>query len=1344
MSSAEVRFHEEWLGMVQPIDGLVVSIPVLVDTECVSRQPPSLQREFLELCSGDGGEDEPIRIRDFGLFLERILKITDDWYDLGDEVPEELALYVPEGKQKVRPTMALRRSDPQKAVAGDPLPEAEETSATRRGRDYLALVWDLPPGLALDKPETETGPWEYPPAAKFDRLLRHCRVPIGLLTNREVIRLIYAPHGESTGSITFRVEDMATVGGRPILDALVMLFSVSRLYAVAPDRQLPAILAASRRRQADVTDALSGQVFEALQVLLAGFESAAERDGWLHLSDALQRDDDHLYGGLLTALLRIVFLLYAEDRGLLPVEHPLYAENFSVLGLFDRLQSDKGHYPDSMDRRFGAWHRLVSLFRAVFLGVEHGDFRMPSRRGQLFDPHQFPFLEGWGPGGSAPINDPEARAATRVPSIDDGTVYGVLERLLVLEGQRLSYRALDVEEIGSVYEALMGYHVQRLPGPAVCMKPAGVWLTSAEVLEQPSGARARWLSNHVGLSSSQARTLASEIRAAGNDNDVLAALETLKKPRTDRMLAGRLVLQPGAERRRSGSHYTPRSLTEPIVRRTLQPLIEAMGGEPSSEAILELKVCDPAMGSGAFLVEACRFLADQVVAAWTREGRLDMVAAEGEEAVLIARRLVAQRCLYGVDLNPFAVNLAKLSMWLVTLARDLPFTFLDHALRHGDSLVGLTLDQILAFHWKPQGQIEFVRKEIEAALAEALPCRERILQRAGDVTPEGQRAKEHDLQDAEDALDRVRLIGDLVVGAFFDEPSDRARQRERDQRRTLVENWLRAGNGAPPEARGLQEEIRARHPTFHWPLEFPEVFGLNRRDPLSGTGNGGVAWFDAFLGNPPFMGGSSISGNLGGAYRDWLLAVHDGAHGNADYSAHFFRRTAVLLGTHGTVGLIATNTIAQGDTRTTGLQRLIHEGFVVRDAVRSMAWPGAASVSVSVVHLARGVPAKSATPKSLDDVVVRYINSQLRSGAELPDPHRLRSNEALSFLGSKIYGQGFLLTPEERDALVARDRRNEKCIFPYLGGEEVNSTPTQTYHRYVIDFGSMTLEEAERWPDLIQIVRERVKPERDRLARTGIAGKRRRYWWQFGSASPTLRLRLSELACCMVTSCHSKHLMFSFQPPGRVFSHGLMVFLLASCSPFGVMQSRTHEAWVRLRSSSLEDRLRYSATDCFLNFPFPKCDPRAEFPAITEVGTRLYDARANYMVETNQGLTATYNLLKDPACNELAIHDLRKLHLELDRAVIEAYGWPVSDDPERGIVVPPYTAPTTPEEEKVVAVFEEAVLGRLFALNAARAKEEAKAQARAASPTSASKTKPKDRKGRAERDEPLFPGTPGE
>ena len=686
MSDIEAKFHESWLGMVQPVEGLVVSVPVLVEAQCIERHPASLQQRLCELAPVTG---ERRSIGDVPTFLGELLGLTPDLFDQEPALPKDLELYVPEGGQTLRPTMALRRlSQVESGASQSPLPD-DSTPASRAGQAYEMLVWDLPVGLPVDKSETVTGAWDYPPAAKFDRLLRQCRVPIGLLTNREVVRLVYAPHGESSGAITFRIDDMATVGGRPILDAFVMLLSANRFFGVDPKFQLPQLLRDSRLRQANVTNDLADQVLDALGILLRGLQAASERDDRDFLREALEREDDHTYSGLLTVLLRLVFVLYAEDRSLLPVENERYAKHFSALGLFAQLQQDNGAHPDSMSRRYGAWSRLLTLFRAVHLGIRHDDLHIPARRGELFDPERYPFLEGLPPAGGAPINLAEDQAAVRVPTVDDGTVLQVLERLLLLGGQRLSYRALDVEQIGSVYEALMGYHVIRLNGPAVCIrqKKTKGWVTSTDVLGCPPARRASWLQDEGGAEKKDAVKLDVALRAAVDDEAVLVALEEIAARRTTRGQLGQLVIQPGAERRRTSSHYTPRSLSQPIVRRTLEPLLAAMGGEPSSERLLNLKICDPAMGSGAFLVETCRFLGDQVVAAWTREGQLDKIASATDDVVNHARRLVAQRCLYGVDKNPLAVSLAKLSLWLITLAKDEPFTFVDHALRHGDSLV---------------------------------------------------------------------------------------------------------------------------------------------------------------------------------------------------------------------------------------------------------------------------------------------------------------------------------------------------------------------------------------------------------------------------------------------------------------------------------------------------------------------------------------------------------------------------------------------------------------------------------------------------------------------------------
>lgn len=1386
MSDLEKRFHETWLGIVQPVEGLVVSVPVLVEAQCMARQTPDVQHRLIELAPPTRDESTGpagFTIRDLDSFLSELLQLSPELFDRNDALPEELSLYVPEGRQTIRPTHGLRRLD---GDTPDEIPEAEATPSSRAGARYVALVWDLADpnvagdegiGLDLDKPETKTGPWEYPPTAKLDRLLRHCRVPIGLLTNREVVRLVYAPHGESSGHLTFRLDDMASVGGRPILDAFVMLLSATRFFGVAEDKALPALLKQSRLRQANVTNDLADQVFDALQILLRGFEAAAERDGRSILDDALARDGDHLYKGLLTVLLRLVFLLYAEDRGLLPLEHRHYAEHLSLLGLFERLQHDHGAHPDSMSRRFGAWAHLVALFRTLYLGVEHGDLRLPPRRGALFDPNTYPFLEGWGPEGAAPIVIPEHRAAVRVPTVDDETVFRVLEKLLIFESQRLSYRTLDVEQIGSVYEALMGFHVVRTTAPAVCLRPSGLWLTPEEALEVPASRRAKWLKETVGLSKAQAEKLAELLKDAKTEDTKLEALATFsvtgkkRDPSLARARAGQLVLQPGTERRRTSSHYTPRSLSAPIVRRTLEPLLAAMGDTPRSDLLLDLKICDPAMGSGAFLVEACRYLADQVVAAWTREGKLEEVArvAPNEDPVLHARRLVAQRCLYGVDRNDSAVELAKLSLWLVTLAKDLPFTFVDHALRHGDSLVGLSFDQIRRGHWRTDGgkggdqskQLTFTERALQEALDEAIQIRQHILDLATDASPEAQREKERLVADAADASDRARLIADVIVGAFFAETKDKAREQERIRRLALVERWLAGEDDVAPELRALQQDIRARLPVFHWMLEYPEVFYAERPDPLEGGKVNRAAFMDAFVGNPPFAGKNGITETGGEGYLEWLQAVHVGAHGNADLSAHFFRRAATLLGAHGTIGLIATNTIAQGDTRSTGLQFLASrealsgeaadtsaalrlcasnsesdaarsstaptshdsdvsrrgakaqrgegllgvretgEGaFVIYDATSSRMWPGEAAVSVSVVHLACGRPALFVGEPRLDGARVRRINSRLRVGAERDDPAKLLANAGNSFQGSIVLGLGFTLTPEDRDALIAKDPRNAGRIFPYLGGQEVNTSPTQSFDRYVISFGQMSLDQAEAWPDLIAIVRKQVKPERDQLANNPDGRRRKEYWWQFGRWTPALFDAIAPIDRCLVTSRHSKHLTFSALPTTWVFSEALNVFPLPADSAFAVLQSRIHEAWARLLSSSLEDRLRYAASDCFETFPFPEPDPRAVLPALEDVGARLYDTRAAYMVETQQGLTQTYNRLKDPDCHDPEIVTLRRLHEEMDRAVLDAYGW-------TDLEVPPY-CPTTPAEHQALERFKDEVIDRLFVLNAERAAQEAK------------------------------------
>lgn len=1286
----ETRYHEEWLGMAQPVQGLVFSVPALVDAQCMVRSGPATRACLLAQAPPD---DDGPRIADPLAFFAEMLGWKPTMYDMGDALPPALSLPLEEGPA-LAPTLALR--DPRKTLPGgidkslsdvrkasdgtreagnasgeasDGIAEADVTPAIRAGRGYTALVWVIPDGLDLDAPEDQTCAWRYPPAAKLDRLLRACRVPIGIITNRRDVRLIYAPYAEASGALTWRLPDLATPAGQSLLDAFVTLLSARRFFGVQPDRTLPAILRDSRTRQAEVTEDLAAQVFDAIGLLLQGLATAAERDGGDAWRMAVERDDDHVYGGLLTVLLRLVFLLYAEERGLMPVDHPVYARHMGLLGLFDQLQTDHGDHPDTMHQRFGAWPRLLALFRAVHAGATAGDLTLPPRRGRLFDPDVYPFLEGRLPDSAAPIGDPEARAAVQVPSVDDGTVWAILRRLLIVDGQRLSYLALAVEQIGSVYERLMGYHVRRLDGDAICLAPHRVWVTGEAVLKVPAGQRSKWLQDEHGVPRKLAGALAKALKPFTTPAEVLAALAEGKASKTEVRGAGRYVIQPGRERQRTSSHYTPRSLTERIVRRTLEPLLRGLGSAPSAADILKLKVCDPAMGSGAFLVEVCRQLGDQLEAARAREGQTT--------DALAARREVAEVCLYGVDKNPYAVDLARLSLWLITLAADRPFTFVDHALRHGDSLVGLTLDQIRAFHWAPKGQMELCELVVRQALKEAEALR-RELQGLG-TSPIETREKERLLWDADDAVERARLIGDAVVGAFFAESKKSAREEERQRRQTFIEAWLNADGPTPPEVERWSEQIRAEVPVFHWGLVFPEVFA-----------DGG---FDAFVGNPPFMGGRRMRGELGDGVVEWLAEVHD-ASKNADLCAHFFRRAATFGAASSTMGLVATNTIAQGDTREAGLAALLNTEHAIYDATQNLPWPGEAAVIVSVVYLAHGEACVHVSQARLDTFPVDVINSRLRPKPERPPPSTLKANAARCYQGAVILGtDGFSLSPEAANQLVAADSKRAKRIMPLIGGREVNSHPRQEPERYIINFGSMTLAESAAWPDLLAQVREQVKPLRDRSKRKVY----RERWWQYAERQPALYGALAHLQTCLVNSAVSKHLIFARQPADRLFTHSLFVYPIERLGMLAALQSRVHESWARLLSSSMKTDLRYNPSDCFDTFPFP--DPITR--GMDEAGHALHHVRARYMVETQQGLTDTYNRLKDPTCTDPAIQRLRWLHELVDAAVLAAYGW--SD-----IDVPPYGT----ADEAAMQAFEDEVIDRLFVLNAERAAAEKREAAR--------------------------------
>jgi hypothetical protein len=1033
---------------------------------------------------------------------------------------------------------------------------------------------------------------------------------------------------------------MTEVAGRPIFSALHMLLSADRLFTLPDKQRLPAILADSRKYQNTVSTELAKQVLAALYELLRGFQAADDlRRGEL-LRQVLERDPDQVYAGLLTVLLRLVFLLYAEDRGLMS-DDEVYVKHYSVTGLFERLRADAGHYPDTMDLRYGAWAQLLALFRMVHDGGRHGKLHLPARHGYLFNPDRYPFLEG------RPLGSQRERGQQlTLPLVSDGVIFRVLHNLLVLDGERISYRSLDVEQIGSVYETVMGFRLEKAGGRSIAIKPAKahgapVTIDLEALLHVPAKDRGKWVKEHAEQGVTGAALNA--LKTADTLEALVAALERkVARDLTPNIVsAGGMVLQPSDERRRSGSHYTPRSLTEPIVRKALEPVLKQLGERPTPDQLLGLKVCDPAMGSGAFLVETCRQLGDALVTAWRVHDCLPTIPPD-EDDVLHARRVVAQRCLYGVDKNPMAVDLAKLSLWLATLAKDHAFTFLDHALRCGDSLVGLTRAQIADFHWKKAPQRVFGQDKIEERIKAATRVRQEILEGGDFVSPllKGQK-----LALADESLGLVRFAGNVAVAAFFAGDNDRKRQTKRDEFLGLMTEYL-AGNVArrPTAAeRELRAGLKGVAP-FHWEIEFPEVFGRTNRG------------FDCIVGNPPFAGGTMISTAHGNGYKDWLYAAFPDSGNRMDLVAYFFRRAFQLLCKDGNLGLIATNTIAQGDTRKGGLRYICTHGGVVYNVRRRMKWPGLAAVTVSVLHIKRG---SMPPPYHLDDKTVLTITAFLFHRGSHDDPAKLTQNEHLVFEGSKPYGQGFLFDdgdPEasplaERERLNQFDSRNAERILPYIGGEEVNESPTQSPHRYVIYFAEMKEAEARKWPQLMKILEEKVKPDRARKSREVAEWP----WWQFWRIRRELYDRIQALPRVLVAPRTSKYVVFCFLPNGMVYTENLVVFANPTMALFTMLQSRVHEVWTRFNSSTLEDRQGYRPTDCFETFPFP--DGFETDSQLEAAGKEYYDYRAALMVRNNEGLTKTYNRFHDPNERSPDIQRLRDLHAAMDRAVLDAYGW---------------------------------------------------------------------------------------
>ncbi len=1273
MSSTSM--HDEWLSLIE-ISGPFLAIPVLKEVfpqglEELDGSKRKRLRQAYEEWRDALETDDPQFLELHAAWIDEVLSRgleldedgKGDVLKRGDRVPASLRVTSPEHGVTLAPDL----------VVVDP----------SQGDKPSMLIQTYAADVDLEATMKHDG-WAANPAERMVQLCRLNGCRIGLVTNGERWMLVDAPVGAVT---TFASWYARIWSQEPItLQAFVHLLGIRRFF-FDQSEQLPALFDRSLKHQDEVTEALGEQVRRAVEVLIQSLDKAD-----LDRNRELLRDvaPVELYEAGLTVMMRLVFLLSAEERGLLLLGELRYEANYALSTLRMKLRTES---EEILERRGDAWSRLLAIFRAVFGGVEHENLRLPALGGSLFDPDRFPFLEGRAKGSKWRTD-----VAKPLP-IDNRTVLLLLEAIQQFQGRTLSYRALDVEQIGYIYEGLLERTVKRTEEVTLeldATKSAKTpWVKLAELESANLDGADRLIELLLERSGSSANRVRNDMARAVDDTLAdhlltacqgdLALRDRIKRYahllRTDPWgyplvyPKGAFIVTTGSDRRETGTHYTPKSLTEAIVAETLTPIayVGPAEGNPRQEwvlkspaELLDLKICDPAMGSGAFLVQACRWLAECLVEAWSQvetagkylsvDGEVlddgsgkEPLPRDAESRTVIARRLIAERCLYGVDLNPLAVELAKLSIWLVTLAKGRPFGFLDHNLRCGDSLLGIhRLDQLTELNMNPgqtNTQMRVFGRNIEQAVREAIDLRQQL-----------RKMPIRDIHDVEamarlDADARLRLavperIADAFIGEVFRtsgngptlEAAIASIAIQADHAINGDQNAIKAitCRGSSTLVVDLPEGRSARRP-FHWPLAFPEVFTSNSPG------------FNALIGNPPFLGGRRITYRHSDKLLAYLKSWLKGAAGTTDLCVYFLIRASVLTKRDGFIGLIVSDIVSQGESRVNGLERLISEGYSIYSCISSMEWPGAAGVKISLIHIAkeRWRAAVKINGVFTDGTITSFLQNS-RDQSEM-SPYPLSANEDSCFSGHYLMGQGFVVTDALRSQLINANAKNSEVIFPYIKGDDINNEPSQTSGLYAINFSMRELDECEiNYPECLALIRELVKPERDAVK--GKADRER--WWRYARARPGLEAAILKLEKVIVQPFTAKYIFPTFVDAKSVFAHPLVVIVKPTFHVYACLQSSVHEKWVWQYCSTSLELLRYTANTVFLTFPFP-----VDSIPTQQAGATYYAYRQELLKNQHEGLTKIYNRLHDRLDVSSEIQRLRFLHCALDKAVCEAYEW---------------------------------------------------------------------------------------
>jgi len=724
---------------------------------------------------------------------------------LGHDFEVQPALDTPEGTK--RPDYVFYRD----AASRDALKDRKLTDDLLVGSSFAvgdAKFWERPLDASL-KGKNRDAFSNKNPSYQISFYMQHAGTKWGVLTNGRLWRLYHKDTAHKLDRF-YEVDLPALIGGGDLDDFLYFFAFFRRPAFEDGPLGVGALLAESADYARSVGDSLKVQVYEALRHLAQGFLDHPKNG--LGVDEATLRE---VYDNSLIVLYRLLFLLYAESRDLLPVnENVSYRQTYGLYPIKHEAASGLDEGRALLPTSAKLWQDLKELFG--FIDAGSPPLGIATFNGGLFDPARHPFLERH--------------------VVGDGHLREAVDRLARVGGQFVDYRDLAERHLGTIYEGLLEYHLEALPHP---------------------------------------------------EEDWTVAL-----------------LNDRGERRATGSYYTPDFVVKYIVEATVDPMLreaveDAASDSERIEAVLALNVLDPSMGSGHFLVEVTEHIARFLV-----ELGVSPQEAEGEEAELAYwKRRVVQSCVYGVDLNPLAVDLAKLSLWLATVARDRPLSFLDHHLRTGNSLVGAHTDDLRPAEKRKRkkaanddGQLSMLdddafRRTVSNAVGNIWLIEDNPADTVDNV-------KEQERLYAilrENLNRRYARLADLATATHFGVEVDRSLWRP------LADYATRGGIAAPPQfdtwLEASEEAARERR-FFHWELEFPEVFFDRQGRPL-----GRDAGFDAVVGNPPYVRQESL-----GDVKPYLAAAYpETYHGVADLYVYFYHQGLRQLRRGGTMSYIVTN-----------------------------------------------------------------------------------------------------------------------------------------------------------------------------------------------------------------------------------------------------------------------------------------------------------------------------------------------------------------------------------------------------------------------------------------------------